>query len=129
MKTAWVILTALVVVLAVAAGYLGYTYFGIKNSASPLPEAASQTPQAPTSYTGVIEPIPNLPGDTFQDSDGNPSGLKTDNGDYYALVGLTDKMPITDGERVTVYGQIDPSVTFPHLNIKGGIRVTELKPL
>lgn len=125
MKLLQIILVILIVLLILASGYLGYTFLGASKQ-TPIPSAAgTPIPTQQTVFTGTMAPLPNLPGDTFSDPDGPPSGLKTANGDYYALVGYNNPVP-DNGTSVTVNGQIDPTITIDHYNVKGVIRVNSI---
>lgn len=131
MKPLQIILLALVGLLLIAAAYLGYTYFGFsKNTPIPVPQASTQANQDETTFKGTMETLVNLPGDTFKDPDGAPSGLKTDNGDFYLLVGdNVNGNLLAPGQKVMVIGIIDPSVTVDHYQVKGVIRVTSMEAL
>lgn len=130
MKASWAVLGVLIIILAIGAGYFGYTFFGTpKVTPSPVPQA-TQINTGAVSFTGTMESLNNLPGDTFADPDGPPSALKTDNGNFYLLVGdKVDANLLAPGQKVSVTGTFDPSITIAHYQINGVIRVATMKAL
>lgn len=130
MKASWIVLLALILILAAAAGYLGYSYLGLtgKPGATPSPVALIQQPVINT-YEGTVEPMPYLPDDPYRDPDGPTEGLKLNNGDFYAMVGNIDGSLLIEGKKISVAGTVDASVTIPHYDIKGVIRVSRMTSL